>query len=202
MTSHPFPSIAIDDLPADIPAILELLADTHPTIALALVRALEGADTLALRTTANRLLETLANDSRLDQEVDAVVARAGSAQEMFENWTDEQIDGLLLDVAKALAGSAKELAIATVKETGMGDAADKTMKNRFASLRIYASLAGKIAQGPLSFDADRQVTELASPVGVVFAVAPVTNPVATAMFKTLIALKSRKRHPELYPSGA
>ena len=71
MTPHPFPSIAIDDLPADIPAILERLADTHPTIAMALVRALEGADALALRTTANRLLETLANDSRLDQEVDA-----------------------------------------------------------------------------------------------------------------------------------
>jgi len=79
-----------------------------------------------------------------------------SAQETFEHWTDERIDGLLFDVAKALAGSAKELAIATVRETGMGDAADKTRKNRFASLRIYASLAGKIAQGPLSFGADRQ----------------------------------------------
>jgi len=191
MAAHPFPSIAVDDLPADIPAILELLADTHPTIALALVHALDGADTLALRATASRLLEGLANDSRLDQEVDAVVSRAASAQETFEHWTDERIDGLLFDVAKALAGSAKELAIATVRETGMGDAADKTRKNRFASLRIYASLAGKIAQGPLSFDADRQVTELASPIGVVFAVAPVTNPVATAMFKTLIAVKSR-----------
>jgi acetaldehyde dehydrogenase/alcohol dehydrogenase len=203
MAAHPFPSIAVDDLPADIPAILELLADTHPTIALALVHALDGADTLALRATASRLLEALANDSRLDQEVDAVVSRAASAQETFENWTDERIDGLLLDVAKALAGSAKELAIATVRETGMGDAADKTRKNRFASLRIYASLAGKIAQGSLSFDAERQVTELASPVGVVFAVAPVTNPVATAMFKTLIAVKSRNAvDPELSSSGA
>ena len=148
MTSHPFTSIAIDDLPADIPAILELLADTHPTIALALVRALEGADTLALRATANRLLETLANDSRLDQEVDAVVARAGSAQEMFENWTDERIDGLLLDVAKALAESAKELAIATVKETGMGDVPDKTRKNRFASLRILRVACRQDCPGP------------------------------------------------------
>jgi hypothetical protein len=49
MRAHPFTSIAIDDLPADISAILELLADTHPTIAQALVRALEGADTFALR---------------------------------------------------------------------------------------------------------------------------------------------------------
>jgi acyl-CoA reductase-like NAD-dependent aldehyde dehydrogenase len=73
----------------------------------------------------------------------------------------------------------------------MGNVADKTIKNRFASLGIFASLAGKIAHGPLSFDADRQVTELASPVGVVFAVVPVTNPVATAMFKILIAVKAR-----------
>src|SRR6188474_2017058 len=98
MAAHPFPSIAVDDLPADIPAILELLADMHPTIALALVHALDGADTLALRATASRLLEGLANDSRLDQEVDAVVSRAASAQETFEHWTDERIDGLLFDV--------------------------------------------------------------------------------------------------------
>jgi acyl-CoA reductase-like NAD-dependent aldehyde dehydrogenase len=191
MMSNRFPRLAVDDLPADLPALLEVLADTQPAIALALVRALDEAGAPTLRATANRLLETLANDSRLGQEVDVVVASAGTAQETFENWTDERIDGLLLDVAKAFAASAKELAIATVRETGMGNAADKTLKNRFASLRIYASLAGKIAQGPLCFDAARQVTELASPVGVVFAVVPVTNPVATAMFKTLIALKAR-----------
>ena len=68
---------------------------------------------------------------------------------------------------------------------------DKTLKIRFASLGVYDSLAGHIAQGPLSVDTDRQVIEFASPVGVVFAVAPVTNPVATAIFKMLIALKGR-----------
>jgi acyl-CoA reductase-like NAD-dependent aldehyde dehydrogenase len=191
MISNRLLGLAVDDLPADLPAILDMLADTQPAIALALVRALDQTGTPALHATANRLLETLANDSRLDQEVDAVVCRACAAQETFENWSDERIDGMLLDVAKAFADSAKELAVATVRETGMGNAADKTLKNRFASLRIYASLAGKVAQGPLFFDAHRQVTELASPVGVVFAVVPVTNPVATAMFKTLIAIKGR-----------
>jgi acyl-CoA reductase-like NAD-dependent aldehyde dehydrogenase len=191
MMSNRSPRLAVDDFPADVPAILEVLADTHPAIAMALVRALDEAGMPGLRTSANRLLEALADDSRIGQDVDAVVARARAAQEMFENWSDERIDGLLLDVAKAFAESAKELAVATVRETGMGNATDKTLKNRFASLRIYASLAGKIAQGPLSFDADRQVTELASPVGVVFAVVPVTNPVATAMFKSLIAVKGR-----------
>jgi acyl-CoA reductase-like NAD-dependent aldehyde dehydrogenase len=69
--------------------------------------------------------------------------------------------------------------------------ADKTLKIRFASLGIFRSLAGQIAQGVLSVDEERRVTEIASPVGVVFAIAPVTNPVATAIFKMLIAIKGR-----------
>ncbi len=137
------------------------------------------------------LLDQLAADSQLDQDVDAVVHRARSAQAAFENWTDPRIDALLSDIATMLAGRAEELAIAAVSETGLGNVADKTLKIRFASLGVYDSLAGQIAQGVLSVDAERRVTEIASPVGVVFAVAPVTNPVATAIFKILIAIKGR-----------
>ena len=90
-----------------------------------------------------------------------------------------------------LAGRAEELAIASVSETGLGNVADKALKIRFASLGVYGSFAGQVAQGVLSVDAERRVTEIASPVGVVFAVAPVTNPVATAIFKMLIAIKGR-----------
>jgi hypothetical protein len=113
MMSNRFPGLAVGDLPADVPAILEVLADTQPAIDLALIRALDETGTPAQRATANRLLETLANDLRLDQDVDAVASRACAAQETFENWTDERIDGLLLDVAKAFADSAKEFAVAT-----------------------------------------------------------------------------------------
>jgi len=181
----------VDDLPADVPELLELLSDTHPTIALAMARALDRAGSPGLRATATRLLEAIADDSLLNHEVDAIVSRARAAQPVLERWTDSQIDGLLLDIARAFAGCAEELAEATVAETGMGSVPDKTIQNRFASLGIWQSLAGQTAQGALSFDADRQVMEVASPVGVVFAVVPVTNPVATAMFKTLIALKAR-----------
>ncbi len=132
-----------------------------------------------------------AADSQLDQDVDVVVHRARSAQAAFENWTDQRIDALLSDIATMLAGRAEELAIAAVSETGLGNVPDKTLKIRFASLGVYDSLAGQIAQGVLSVDAERRVTEIASPVGVVFAVAPVTNPVATAIFKMLIAIKGR-----------
>lgn len=185
------PLRAVDDLPVEVPAVLEQLVDRDPAMGLALLRALDGAVSPRLRATAGHLVEALSNDSRLDAEVDAVVSRAGAAQEAFENWTDDRIDGLLFDLAKGIAESAEELAIAAVRETGMGNVPDKTTKNRFASLRVYESLAGKTAQGPLAADADRKVTELASPVGVVFAIVPVTNPVATAIFKTLISLKAR-----------
>jgi acyl-CoA reductase-like NAD-dependent aldehyde dehydrogenase len=182
---------AVDDLSADVPELLELLTDTHPTIALAMARALDRAGSPGLRAIATRLLDAISDESLLNHEVDAIVSRGRAAQPALERWTDGHVDALLLDVARAFAECAEELAEATVAETGMGSVPDKTIKNRFASLGIWQSLAGQVAQGALSFDVDRQVTEVASPVGVVFAVVPVTNPVATVMFKTLIALKAR-----------
>jgi acyl-CoA reductase-like NAD-dependent aldehyde dehydrogenase len=131
------------------------------------------------------------DDALLTAEVDAMASRASRAQGAFESWNDDRIDALLHDLADAFADAAEELAIATVAETGMGSVLDKTFKNQFASLGVYASFAGKPGQGTLTVDAARQVAEVASPVGVVFGVVPVTNPVATAMFKTLIALKGR-----------
>src|SRR5207253_3630171 len=91
----------------------------------------------------------------------------------------------------AIASRAEELAALTVRVTHMGSVVDKTNKNRVASLAICEYLAGRRAHGLIAEDAARQVFELAAPVGVVFGLVPVTNPVATAIFKTLIALKSR-----------
>ena len=97
--------------------------------------------------------------------------RAGGVR----GWNDDRIDALLHDLADAFADAAEELAIATVAETGMGSVLDKTFKNQFASLGVCASFAGKPGQGTLTVDAARQVAEVASPVGVVFGVVPVTQ---------------------------
>ena len=148
---------------------------------------IDGADVIAFSSPP----ASLAPESPLDYDVDAVVTRAHTAQKAFENWSDPRIDAMLFDIATMLAARAEELAIASVSETGLGNVADKAMKIRFASLGVYGSFAGQAAQGVLSVDAERRVTEIASPVGVVFAVAPVTNPVATAIFKMLIAIKGR-----------
>ena len=61
---------AISDLPGDLPAVLDLLADTHPTLALAMVRALSNAQVPALRATADRLMAALADDSRIGADVE------------------------------------------------------------------------------------------------------------------------------------
>src|ERR1043166_2699560 len=169
---------------------LERLSHAHPRIVLAVVSALGRDASRKLRLTTGRLAEAVADD-RPDPEGDDVVARAAQAQHTFERWTDEHVDALLGVLASTLAERAGDLASLTVRETRMGNVSDKTLKNEFASLSIYRSLAGKPTRGVLANDPERKVTELASPVGVIFAIIPMTNPVATAIFKTLISIKSR-----------
>jgi acyl-CoA reductase-like NAD-dependent aldehyde dehydrogenase len=124
-------------------------------------------------------------------DVDALVARASAAQRAFEGWSEARVDALLQSIAECIDERAEELATASVAETGYGNIADKATKNRVASLQVYRSLQGKPASGLIRVDAERNITEIASPVGVVFGLIPKTNPVSTFVFKVLIALKAR-----------
>jgi acetaldehyde dehydrogenase / alcohol dehydrogenase len=126
-----------------------------------------------------------------DPVVEQLIARARVAHPRLEGWSEARIDALLLALAQTIADHAEELAVATVAETGMGNVCDKTFKNRIASLGIYEQLVGRIGYGALSFDSQRQVAEVASPVGIVVGLVPATHPVATFIFKTLIAIKAR-----------
>jgi acyl-CoA reductase-like NAD-dependent aldehyde dehydrogenase len=144
---------------------------------------------LPFGTLASDHEQTVGGPPEIDH--DAIVARAARAQEIFENWTEDRVDSLLHAIASTMAEASEQLAIAAVTETGFGSVPDKTLKNRFASLDVYRSLVGKTASGVLASDPDRQVTEVASPVGVVFAIVPVTSPVAAAIFKAMISIKAR-----------
>jgi acyl-CoA reductase-like NAD-dependent aldehyde dehydrogenase len=126
-----------------------------------------------------------------DTFAEGLIARAIEAQHLIEDWTEAQIDQLLLALAQMIADHAEELAVATVRETGMGNVRDKTFKNRIASLGIYERLAGQIGRGVIGFDSQRQIAKVASPVGIVVGLVPATHPVATFIFKTLIAIKGR-----------
>ena len=85
------------DLPADIPALLDHLAETQPTVALAIAHALGSESMPALRPTVRRVTEVLESDACLDEEIEFIVSRAVTAQETFENWSDDRIDALLFE---------------------------------------------------------------------------------------------------------
>jgi acetaldehyde dehydrogenase / alcohol dehydrogenase len=194
--------VTFDDLDSDLPAVLERFVESDPAVGLAIIRALGPTTSQALDGLADRLAQAVDTDKGIDAEIDETVARARTSQKEFERWSEERVDALLRSVAEALADRAAELAWVTVDETGRGNVPDKTAKNRFASLGTYQSLLHEKAQGVLGFDAERKVTELASPVGVVFAVVPLTSPVATAIFKTLISLKGRNALILSFPNRA
>src|SRR5262245_17507803 len=99
--------------------------------------------------------------------VETLVGRAVAAQRRFEGWSEERVDGLLGGIATVVADHAHVLAAATVAETGMGNVRDKLLKNAAASVGVYAQLAGQIGCGEIGSDIERNVTEIASPMGVI-----------------------------------
>ena len=181
-----------------------LCVDDPPT-GLAVLRSL-GRDAAAKARETRRHLEEYVFAAEIDPAVDAAVAGAAAAQAVLAGWPEDRVERLLDAVAEAVADRAEELAAATVAETGIGNVADKTFKNRFASLEVNRALQGRPGIGPRPPD-DRGVTEIASPVGVVLGLIPMTNPVATLVFKTLICLKARNalivsHHPAAAGVGA
>jgi len=166
------------------------LVESHPRVAAAVYAALGRDATLKLRQTNERLATAVFQEAP-DPAVAETVARAIDAQRQVETWPEERIDPLLRSMAHAVADRAEELAAANVAEAGMGDVPSKIMKIRAFSIGAYAVLAGQPAQGALQTDRDRQVTEIASPVGVVLGLGPLTNPVSTFIFKALICVKGR-----------
>src|SRR6478752_8728540 len=126
-----------------------------------------------------------------DPVVEVLVNQALAAQRQIEDWSEARIDALLHALATVIADRAEALAVATVAETGMGNVRDKALKNRLASIGIYQRLAGEIGHGEINFDTKERVAEIASPMGVIVGLVPATHPVATFIFKALIAIKGR-----------
>ncbi len=168
---------------------LDRLYREQPQFAAAVYNSLGQQAAAKLRNANERLSDVLFTG--VDPDVDDMVERSAAAQAEFRTWTEERVDSLLRRLAQRIHDEATPLAEATVEFTRMGSVADKAYKNRAASMGIYYWLAGKIGSGEVSTDSDRLITEFAAPVGVVFGLIPVTSPVATAIFKSLICLKSR-----------
>ncbi len=117
--------------------------------------------------------------------------RIRSAQAAFAQYTQEQVDRIFLAAATAANKQRIPLAKLAVEETGMGVVEDKVIKNHYAAEYIYHAYKDVKTCGVIESDSAYGIQKIAEPIGVIAAVIPTTNPTSTAIFKTLIALKTR-----------
>ena len=125
------------------------------------------------------------------EALDAKIAEVREAQRIFSTYTQEQVDKIFLAAATAANQARIPLAKMAVAETGMGIVEDKVIKNHYAAEYIYNAYKNTKTCGVLEEDSSFGVKKIAEPIGVIAAVIPTTNPTSTAIFKTLIALKTR-----------
>ncbi|WP_455714841.1 bifunctional acetaldehyde-CoA/alcohol dehydrogenase [Anaerosporobacter sp.] len=130
----------------------------------------------------------------LVDSVDALVAKMNEireAQKIFATYTQEQVDKIFLAAATAANKQRIPLAKMAVEETGMGIVEDKVIKNHYAAEYIYNAYKDTKTCGIIEEDTSFGIKKIAEPIGLIAAVIPTTNPTSTAIFKTLIALKTR-----------
>ena len=125
------------------------------------------------------------------EKLEETIARVREAQKKFADYTQEQVDAIFFAAAMAANQQRIPLAKMAVEETGMGVVEDKVIKNHYASEYIYNAYRHTKTCGVIEEDKSFGIKKIAEPVGVVGAVIPTTNPTSTAIFKTLIALKTR-----------
>jgi len=125
------------------------------------------------------------------QEARELVARAAEAQKKFALFSQEQVDAIVEACASAATDAGEQLARVAVEETGYGNVPDKIIKNRVGSVEVPRAIRGMKTVGILRHDKEKGIVEVASPVGVVAAIIPTTNPTSTTIYKTLISIKAR-----------
>ncbi len=125
------------------------------------------------------------------ESLEAAFSELKAAQREYACFSQTQVDRIFAAAAAAANRARIPLAKAAVAETGMGVAEDKVIKNHFASEYIYNAYRNTKTCGVIEKDEAAGITKIAEPLGVIAAVIPTTNPTSTAIFKTLLALKTR-----------
>ena len=125
------------------------------------------------------------------EKLEEAIARTRAAQKVFATYTQEQVDAIFLAAASAANKARIPLAKMAVQETGMGVVEDKVIKNNYAAEYIYNAYKDTKTCGIIEEDKAFGIKKIAEPIGVVAAVIPTTNPTSTAIFKCLLALKTR-----------
>ena len=136
------------------------------------------------RPTSNKDLESIA-------QARALASAARQAQSQLAELSQEQIDAIVTAMADAVTPQAEALARLAVEETGYGVIADKVQKNLFSSRQVYEFIKPMKTVGVVNRIEEKKIVEIGEPFGVVAAIVPSTNPTSTAIYKVLIALKTR-----------
>ena len=125
------------------------------------------------------------------EALEATIERVKAAKRVFATYTQEQVDKIFKAAAIAANKERIPLAKMAVEETGMGVVEDKVIKNNYAAEYIYNAYKNTKTCGVIEEDKAYGIKKIAEPLGVIAAVIPTTNPTSTAIFKTMIALKTR-----------
>jgi len=136
-----------------------------------------------------------------DTYIEEIIQKALSAAHAFTKLDQEQTDSIVYSVYRAGFNDRHRLAKMAHEETGIGNVRDKAIKNIIATRFVYRDIKNQKTVGIIGIDEDKMITEIARPMGPIFAITPITNPTSTALFKILIAMKTR--NPLIiYPHGA
>ena len=125
------------------------------------------------------------------ESLENALKRVRAAQKKFAEYSQSQVDSIFKAAAAAADRQRIPLARLAVEETGMGVVEDKVIKNHYAAEYIYNAYRDTKTCGVIEEDKEYGITRIAEPIGVIAAVIPTTNPTSTAIFKTLLALKTR-----------
>ena len=142
---------------------------------------------MATKKKENVVPEIIDNVEALEAKMKAM----REAQKKFATYTQEQVDKIFFEAAMAANKMRIPLAKMAVEETGRGLVEDKIIKNHYAAEYIYNKYKNDKTCGVIEEDKAYGIKKIAEPVGLVAAVIPTTNPTSTAIFKTLICLKTR-----------
>lgn len=145
------------------------------------------------KKTVEKLEKALNNSGKVAtlEDLEALISRVKKAQKIYSTFTQEQVDKIFREASLAANRARIPLAKMAVEDTGMGIVEDKVIKNHFASEYIYNKHKDAKTCGVISQDKENGIRIVAEPLGVIAGIIPTTNPTSTAIFKSLICLKTR-----------
>jgi acetaldehyde dehydrogenase / alcohol dehydrogenase len=151
--------------------------------------ATEVADVVQERALIPQTAENL-SEERIAY-LDGLVRQATAAAAIFSQFTQEDVDRIVKAMVLAGLEQAQHLAQMAVEETSLGIMEDKFLKNMVATEFVYNYIKDKRTVGIIREIPERNLVEMAEPIGVIFALTPITNPTSTVLFKCIMAIKTR-----------